>query len=168
MGSTAALVGAAALGGLAAGLGCSALHRDAPDPPLRRAQPPEPEPEPEPEQGRGPALPPPAARAVLQFWFGGDTRQQYTSLWFAPHHSAQQRAADATITERFGATLAAAERGELEGWRSSGAGLVALIVVLDQFTRHVYRGHAERGKMGGGEPNNARALGCAEQLLDRG
>ena len=45
---------------------------------------------------------------------------------------------------------------------------VALIVVLDQFTRHVYRGHAERGKMGGGEPNNARALGCAEQLLDRG
>eukprot|EP01047_Picozoa_sp_COSAG01_P001665 COSAG01_NODE_39_length_33243_cov_28.298558_11_plen_175_part_00 len=104
------------------------------------------------------------ARDVLAFWFGDgqDVRAQYSSLWFAPAGSAQQRAADATIAERFGGLLTRAEAGGLGGWRRTREGLLALTIVLDQFTRHVYRGHPTRGRSGGGEPNDLRALRCAE------
>jgi hypothetical protein len=104
------------------------------------------------------------ARDVLAFWFGDgqDARAQYSSLWFAPAGSAQQRAADATIAERFGGLLTRAEAGGLGGWRRTREGLLALTIVLDQFTRHVYRGHPTRGRSGGGEPNDLRALRCAE------
>ena len=105
--------------------------------------------------------------AVLRFWFGGSAKEQYATLWFAPNNSPQQATADAAIRDRFGDLLAAAERGELEGWRSTPRGLLVLIVLLDQFTRHVHRGDCKRGRMGGGEPNDAKALACAEEMLTR-
>ena len=105
--------------------------------------------------------------AVLAFWFGTDVAVQYSSLWFAPHNSAQQREADAAIQRRFGPLLAQAEGGQLVGWRGSAEGLLALIIVLDQFSRHIYRGHHTRGRTGG-EPNDALALGCAEEMLGAG
>ena len=105
---------------------------------------------------------------MLGFWFDGDVRERYTTLWFAPGGSPHQAAADASVASQFGDLLLSAERGELDGWRESPSGLLALIVLLDQCTRHIYRGHAGRGQMGEGEPNNAKALACAEQLLANG
>jgi uncharacterized protein (DUF924 family) len=107
-------------------------------------------------------------RALLGFWFDGDVRERYTKLWFAASGSAHQAAADADVTAQFGCLLEAAERGELDSWRESPTGLLALIVLFDQCTRHVYRNHADRGRMGDGEPNNVTALSCAEQLLSNG
>ncbi len=49
---------------------------------------------------------------------------------------------DGEITERFGETLEQARRGELDHWADTPRGRLALIVVLDQFSRHVYRGSA--------------------------
>ena len=47
---------------------------------------------------------------------------------------------DREITERFGETLEKARRGELDHWAQRARGRLALIVVLDQFSRNVYRG----------------------------
>jgi uncharacterized protein (DUF924 family) len=47
---------------------------------------------------------------------------------------------DREITERFGDVLERARRGELDHWAETPRGRLALIVVLDQFSRNVYRG----------------------------
>lgn len=77
---------------------------------------------------------------VLDFWFGdnGTTEAvvaRQRKLWFG-----KSEANDALVRERFGDTLAAAMAGELADWQSSPAGRLALIIVLDQFPHHVWRG----------------------------
>ena len=67
---------------------------------------------------------------VLHFWFEDLTSAQ---------HFAKDAALDAAIAQRFGPTLEAAARGELSGWRASTPGRLAEIVVLDQFSRNVWR-----------------------------
>ncbi len=47
---------------------------------------------------------------------------------------------DREISERFGEVLEQARRGELDHWANTPQGRLALIVVLDQFSRNVYRG----------------------------
>ena len=73
---------------------------------------------------------PVSPEAILQFWFEELTAAQ---------HFAKDAALDAAIGTRFGATLEAAARGELFGWRASAPGRLAEIVVLDQFSRNVWR-----------------------------
>ena len=68
--------------------------------------------------------------AVLQFWFDELSAAQ---------HFAKDAALDAAIAQRFGPTLEAAARGELSSWRASTPGRLAEIVVLDQFSRNVWR-----------------------------
>jgi uncharacterized protein (DUF924 family) len=46
---------------------------------------------------------------------------------------------DSEISERFGEVLEQARRGELDHWAETPRGRLALIVVLDQFSRNVYR-----------------------------
>ena len=67
---------------------------------------------------------------ILQFWFEELTPKQ---------HFVKDTALDAAIGARFGATVEAAARGDLFGWRSSAHGRLAEIVVLDQFSRNIYR-----------------------------
>ena len=69
--------------------------------------------------------------AVLHFWFDELSAAQ---------HFAKDDTLDAAIARRFGTLLAAAARGELWGWRASTPGRLAEIVVLDQFSRNVWRG----------------------------
>lgn len=69
--------------------------------------------------------------AVLDFWFRELTREE----WFEPSEGL-----DEAIHERFGATHLALVRGEIENWRSSPAERLAGIIVLDQFSRNIYRG----------------------------
>jgi uncharacterized protein (DUF924 family) len=47
---------------------------------------------------------------------------------------------DREITERFGELLERARRGELYHWADTSRGRLALIIVLDQFSRNIYRG----------------------------
>lgn len=72
-------------------------------------------------------------RGVLDFWFGEPAR----SLWFASDPTF-----DEEIRRRFGATLAAATEGAFDGWTSDRDGALALVIVLDQFTRNLRRGEA--------------------------
>jgi uncharacterized protein (DUF924 family) len=47
---------------------------------------------------------------------------------------------DTEISERFAQVLEQARRGELDHWADTPRGRLALIVVLDQFSRNIYRG----------------------------
>jgi uncharacterized protein (DUF924 family) len=67
---------------------------------------------------------------ILTFWFDELEAKQ---------HFAKDGALDATIGERFAGTHAAAARGELYPWRNHTAGRLAEIIVLDQFSRNLYR-----------------------------
>jgi uncharacterized protein (DUF924 family) len=70
------------------------------------------------------------AQDIIHFWFEELTPRQ---------HFVKDATLDDTIRSRFGATLEAAARCELFAWRSSAEGRLAEIVVLDQFSRNVYR-----------------------------
>jgi uncharacterized protein (DUF924 family) len=67
---------------------------------------------------------------ILHFWFEELTPKQ---------HYVKVDALDETIRTRFGDTLEAAARCELFAWRATPEGRLAEIIVLDQFSRNVYR-----------------------------
>ena len=69
-------------------------------------------------------------REILSFWFDQTTPKQ----WFS-----KSDAFDQLIAERFSAVLAAALDGQINSWANHADGCLALILVLDQFTRHIYR-----------------------------
>jgi uncharacterized protein (DUF924 family) len=102
----------------------------------------------------------PRAAEVLDFWFGkpGDTHPLQTRPeWFR-----KDDAFDALIAQRFGPLIDAALRGELVAWAAQPLSALALIVVLDQFTRNTRRGTA--GMFAG----DAQALTTARALVKRG
>jgi uncharacterized protein (DUF924 family) len=70
---------------------------------------------------------------VLSFWFGAAGRPR--DEWFRASH-----AFDAEIRARFGEALERAARGGLDDWRSTPRGRLALVVLLDQFSRNAFRG----------------------------
>ncbi len=70
------------------------------------------------------------AQAVLDFWFDENTKP----FWFAKSDDF-----DGLIRAKFGEVLVQASRGELDHWQDTAEGAVALIIVLDQFSRNIYR-----------------------------
>lgn len=70
------------------------------------------------------------AQHVLRFWFDPTTKP----LWFA-----KDADFDARLTAQFLPALQAAKRGELYAWRTTLHGRLAEIIVLDQFSRNIYR-----------------------------
>lgn len=76
---------------------------------------------------------------VLSFWFGpiaddGSCAPEFVRRWWA-----KDPAFDREVTERFGEAIAAAEAGQLDTWRSSPEGCLALILLCDQMTRNSRR-----------------------------
>lgn len=84
-----------------------------------------------------------AIDSVLTFWFGDAAVEDVSygarrKLWFR-----KNEAVDAEIRDRFADTYERARQGQLQSWRSTRAGRLALIVVCDQFPRNMFRGTAE-------------------------
>jgi len=75
-----------------------------------------------------------SAEDVLHFWF----RELEPRQWFEV-----DRALDERVTQDFAAVHAAATRAELYPWRESPRGRLAEVIVLDQFSRNIYRGRAQ-------------------------
>lgn len=73
----------------------------------------------------------PDPAAVLDFWFRELTPRQ----WFVATAKLDQ-----AIRQRFGACVDEALRGALNAWATTARGRLALILVLDQFARNIYRG----------------------------
>jgi uncharacterized protein (DUF924 family) len=80
---------------------------------------------------------------VLTFWFGASPATNAAELgakirrWYMGGE-----AEDGTIRARFGDTIERALAGDLDVWLATPHGRLALILVLDQMTRSVYRGSA--------------------------
>jgi uncharacterized protein (DUF924 family) len=70
---------------------------------------------------------------VLRFWFE-DTGPQ---AWWRSDPEFDER-----IRRRFASLHESASRGELFGWRTTARGRLAEIIVLDQFSRNLFRGSA--------------------------
>lgn len=71
---------------------------------------------------------------VLDFWFSELQPKQ----WFV-----KDEALDKQIADRFLATYHQATQGELFTWRDSMEGRLAEIIVLDQFSRNMFRSDAQ-------------------------
>lgn len=93
------------------------------------------------------------AQDILRFWFVELSGTQ---------HFGKDPALDALIRQRFGAVLLAAARGELFTWRKTPQGRLAEIIVLDQFSRNIYRDTAAAFAQ------DAQALTLAQELVASG
>lgn len=81
------------------------------------------------------------ADAVLQYWFGprdGDEWGKLRRIWFGGG-----TAVDDEIRSRFGALHVRACAGALDDWQRTADGCLALLIVLDQFSRNLHRGTAK-------------------------
>ena len=90
---------------------------------------------------------------IIHFWL---TELNHTQRF------AKDAALDALVHQRFEATLKAAIAGELYEWRRSATGRLAEIVVLDQFSRNMYRDTPAAFSQ------DAQALALAQELVGLG
>jgi uncharacterized protein (DUF924 family) len=78
---------------------------------------------------------------VLDFWFGGhdlDALSVTQDYWFR-----KDEAFDAELRRRFLGLWQSARVGQLDADVDSARGALALAIVLDQFPRNLFRGHAD-------------------------
>lgn len=90
---------------------------------------------------------------VLNFWFDELAPQQ----WFQ-----QSDEVDEMIKERFGAVHEMAVDGACDDWASDVDGALALIIILDQFPRHMFRGSAQSFA------SDKKALLVAKEAISKG
>lgn len=82
--------------------------------------------------------------------------EEVLSFWFEPRATSKEGAdllgkrwfnggkeLDQALESRFGAAISAARRSELDAWEATPRGTLALLLLLDQFPRNVFRGSSE-------------------------
>jgi uncharacterized protein (DUF924 family) len=102
----------------------------------------------------------PRSTVVSDFWFGPQgsaERGRPRKCWFV-----KDAAFDEAIRSRFLPLWESAARGELQAWRDLGPSALALVIVLDQFSRNLFRGDARAFSQ------DARALEVAKHLVAQG
>lgn len=82
------------------------------------------------------------ARRILDYWLGdaihlGWPSQDRHALWFGG-----DRSVDLEIQSQFGDLVNEALAGGLMHWKRTALARLALVILLDQFTRNIYRGRA--------------------------
>ena len=98
---------------------------------------------------------------VLRFWFPQHLSDDHATMvrqfewWF-------RGGADFAITERFTLLLERVTRGELDHWAHQPRSRLALIIVLDQFSRSLHRGTARAFAQ------DSQALALALEGIERG
>ena len=100
--------------------------------------------------------------AILAFWFGraAEDPAEATSretLWFEP-----SRETDSLIREHFAPLVEVAARGEFDRWLQAPRSALAVILVLDQFPRNIWRGTARAFA------HDALALRATREAVARG
>jgi uncharacterized protein (DUF924 family) len=97
--------------------------------------------------------------AVLDFWLAdgvslGWPSQEMNKRWFTGGP-----ALDQAIAQQFGSAVALAQAGGLADWEAAPLDRLALIILLDQFTRNMFRGSAQAFA------SDARAQQLVQQTL---
>ena len=102
---------------------------------------------------------PDRATALIDFWFGppGDpAREQHREIWFRATEEF-----DATLHREFLADYEAVAAGGLRSWEASPEGALALVLLLDQVPRNIFRA-TPRAYV-----TDAAACAAADRALDR-
>ncbi|MBL4721709.1 MAG: DUF924 domain-containing protein [Alphaproteobacteria bacterium] len=94
--------------------------------------------------------------AVHKFWFGPPPYER-REIWFK-----KDAAFDAEIRTQFGDHWAQASAGAYDHFAETARGRVALLILLDQFSRNLFRGEARAFS------NDAKALALAKESVDNG
>lgn len=76
---------------------------------------------------------------VLRFWLGACPPDTQAMKAVRPQWFQKKKSFDDEIRNRFGTVIEAAAQGQLQDWARDAEGRLALIIVLDQFRRNVYR-----------------------------
>ena len=99
------------------------------------------------------------AQEVLDFWFGREGEPGYGEFrraWFQKDPEFDRR-----IRYRFESLYAEAAAGELDDWKEEARSCLALVILLDQFPRNMYRGDPRT------YATDRLALATAEYAVDR-
>lgn len=91
-------------------------------------------------------------REIVDFWEAAGPPK-----WFS-----KDEAFDAEIRERFGPAYRAASDGRLDDWETTPLGSLALVILLDQFPRNMFRGTKDVYR------TDRKALLLAERAIERG
>ncbi|MEH6551876.1 MAG: DUF924 family protein [Pseudomonadales bacterium] len=99
---------------------------------------------------------------IREFWLGeldeqGFATKEKNRLWFMGGEEA-----DRQISRFFGSLIEQALAGDLTEWEAELPSRLSLIILLDQFTRNVYRGSAQAFA------GDARALALVKKTLEAG
>lgn len=89
---------------------------------------------------------------IVEFWFSAGADK-----WFK-----KDTDFDREIAERFGAVHAAAAGGARDHWQEDAKGAMALVIVLDQFPRNIYRDTLQAFA------TDRKALAVAKRAIERG
>lgn len=104
----------------------------------------------------------PRAQQILEFWFGPLERRASPDAALQRRWFSKSAAFDAELRDAFGSDIERAAKGELDDWADTPRGTLALVILLDQWTRNIHR---DSGRM---FENDARALGLARTAIERG
>ncbi len=94
---------------------------------------------------------------ILQFWFGDGSDPEHERRWFA-----QDAGFDQACRTGFLADHQRAAGGELDNWKDSPPSALALILLLDQFPRNIFRGTPRAFA------TDSKALATAKDVVARG
>jgi uncharacterized protein (DUF924 family) len=103
---------------------------------------------------------PDRATALLDFWFGpeGDpNREQHREIWFRATEEF-----DTALRREFLADYEASAAGALQFWEISAEGALALVLLLDQVPRNIFRGTPRA------YTSDPAARAAADRALERG
>lgn len=96
---------------------------------------------------------------ILHFWFGKDPKNplsQQTKWW------KKDPSFDEEIRVKFSEAVTQARAGTFESWGETANGALALIILLDQFPRNLFRGSADAFT------SDKQALSVSKQAIARG
>lgn len=101
------------------------------------------------------------SEAIVEFWIGPaaddpKAAKARTRLWYQGGADVDEK-----IRRQFSEDLTAAEAGRYDNWCETPTGALALVILLDQFSRNLYRGTA--AAFG----NDARAQAVTRAALER-
>jgi len=99
---------------------------------------------------------------IIDFWFGelkdgGVPPRAHSRMWWE-----KDPTVDEYIRKNFEADLINAREGKLRGWENTPEGTLALIILLDQFSRNIYRDKLEAFSQ------DSRALDLATRGIQKG
>jgi uncharacterized protein (DUF924 family) len=100
------------------------------------------------------------AKRILDFWFGSPEQASYgkpRQIWFI-----KKTEFDRELQARFLNDYEQAAAGELDDWKSTPLSCLALILLLDQFPRNMFRGTAQAFA------TDWQALSIAQHAVARG